>query len=165
MGSKASGRRIVVGVGNPDRGDDVAGRVVARLLRDAPPEGFQVSEKDGEATALLAELDGAAAAYIIDACASGAAPGIVSRFDAAAAPLPSRTFALSSHGLGLAETIELARALKQLPPICVVYAIEGGSFETGAPLSPPVAAAVATVAERLRAEIAARVETEEARHA
>ena len=159
-----AGRRIVMGVGNPARGDDAAGRIVARLLRDAPPEGVEIMEKDGEATALLAELDGAAAAYVIDACASGAAPGAVSRFDAAAGPLPSRTFALSSHGLGLSETIELARALRQLPPICVVYAIEGG-FETGAPLSPPVAAAVVTVAERLRVEIAACVETEEARHA
>lgn len=160
-----AGRRIVMGVGNLHRGDDAAGRIVAHLLQDAPPEGFEIIEKDGEATALLAELDAAAAAYVIDACASGAAPGAVSRFDAAAGPLPSKAFSLSSHGLGLAETIELARALKQLPPICVVYAIEGGSFETDAPLSPPVAAAVAIVAERLRAEIAARVETEEARYA
>ena len=160
-----AGRRIVVGLGNSNRGDDAAGRIVARLLRDAPPEGFEIIEKDGEAAALLAELDGAAAAYVIDACASGAAPGAVSRFDAAAGPLPSKTFALSSHGLGLTEAIELARALGQLPPICVVYAIEGGCFETGAPLSPLVAAVVVTVAERLRAEIAARVETEEARHA
>ena len=50
--------------------------------------------------------------------------------------------------------MELARALAQLPPHCVVYAIEGASFETGAPLSQAVAAAVADVAARLRTEIA-----------
>lgn len=161
MAIDAQGRRIVVGVGNPDRGDDAAGRVVARLLRDAPPSGFEILEKDGEATALLAEFDGAAAAFLVDACASGGAPGAVRRFDAAAEPLPGRSFALSSHGFGLAETIELARALGRLPPTCVVYAIEGASFELGAPLSPPVAAAVAAVAERLRAD----AERGEKRHA
>jgi hydrogenase maturation protease len=40
-----------------------------------------------------------------------------------------------------------------LPPCCVVYAIEGESFEIGAPMSPPVAAAVAVVADRLRKDI------------
>ncbi len=60
---------------------------------------------------------------------------------------------MSSHGLGLAEAVELARALGQLPRSCVVYAIEGESFAVGAPLSPPVATAVADVAARLRVEI------------
>lgn len=152
---EAAGRRVIIGVGNPDRGDDAAGRAVARLLRQTPPIGVEIVEQDGEATALLAALDDAAAVFIVDACASGARPGAVLRFNAAAGPLPGKTFALSSHGFGLAEAVELARALGQLPSTCMVYAIEGGSFETGAPLSPPVAAAAASLAERLRVEIAA----------
>jgi hydrogenase maturation protease len=62
---------------------------------------------------------------------------------------------LSTHGFGLAEAIELARALGGLPPRCVVYAIEGSSFEEGAALSPPVVAAAAEVARRLCGEIIA----------
>lgn len=146
-------RRIVLGIGNPDRGDDGAGRRVARLLRWWLPEEIEVAEHDGEATGLLARLDGAAAAYLVDACASGAPAGTVHRFDAGAAPLAQRAFGLTTHGFGLAEAIELARALGQLPVRCVVYAIEGTCFEVGAPLSPAASAAVVDVVRRLGAEI------------
>ncbi|GHD60483.1 peptidase M52 [Thalassobaculum fulvum] len=148
-----SGRRIVIGIGNPDRGDDGVGRLVARSLDGRLPADVEVVEADGEATALLAHMDGAEAAYLVDACASGAEPGTVRRFDAAAAPLPQAAFGLSTHGFGLAEAIELARALRQLPARCVVYAIEGAGFETGAPLSDAVAEAIPQVQERLCCEI------------
>jgi hydrogenase maturation protease len=75
------------------------------------------------------------------------------RFDVGTGPLPQCAFTVSTHGFGLGEAIELARALGSLPPHCVVYAIEGATFEAGAPLSPPVAAAVGDVARRLLAEI------------
>ena len=57
------------------------------------------------------------------------------------------------HGFGLNEAIELARALGQLPPRCIVFAIEGEAFETGAGLSSAVAAAVREVTDRLSAEL------------
>lgn len=150
----APGRRLVLGIGNPDRGDDAAGPLVVRQLRGALPGDVTLAEEVGETAAILARIEGAAAAYLIDACASGASVGTVLRFDAAAGPLPQHAFSVSTHGLGLAEAIELARALRQLPPLCIVYAIEADSFEPGAPLTPAVAKAVAEVAQRLRAEIA-----------
>lgn len=145
-------RYMVIGIGNPDRGDDAAGRAVARCLQAAPPAGAGIVEHDGEATSLLAHLENAAAAVLIDACVSGAPPGAVRRFDVTAAPLPRDGFRLSTHGLGLPEAVELARALGQMPRRCVVYAIEAGSFDSGAGLSPPVATAVRETAERVRAE-------------
>ncbi|MGE0333992.1 MAG: hydrogenase maturation protease [Gammaproteobacteria bacterium] len=163
--TSTSPRRIVLGIGNPDRGDDAAGRQVARLLRWRLPEDVEVAEHDGEATALLARIEGAAVAFLVDACASGAPAGTVHRFDVSAAPLPQAAFGLSTHGFGLAEAVELARALGQLPPRCVVYAIEGASFAGGAPLSPSVAAAVADVTRRLGAEIVGNAGAEERRHA
>jgi len=144
---------IVIGIGNPDRGDDAAGRAVARRLRRMLPPTIRIDEHDGEATALLARLEGAETAYLIDACASSAPAGTVQRFDVANAPLPQETFAMSTHGLGLAEAIEIGRALGQLPARCVVYAIEVGSTAPGEPLSPPVAAAIKTVAKRVCTEI------------
>lgn len=146
-------RRIVIGIGNPDRGDDGAGRAVARLLAGRLPADVELTEHGGETTGLLARLDGAAAAFLIDACASGAPAGTIHRFDAADRKLPHSAFAASSHGMGLAEAVELARALGQLPPRCIVYAIEGGSFASGAALTPAVAAASGDVADRLCAEI------------
>ncbi len=149
----STARRVVIGIGNPDRGDDAAGRTVARLLRNTVARGIEVFEHDGEATTLLALLDDTAAAFLIDASASGAPAGTVRRFDAADGPLPADMFGLSTHGFGLAEAIELARALGCLPPCCVVYAIEGESFEIGAPMSPTMSAAVTDVAARIREEV------------
>lgn len=146
-------RCLVLGVGNLDRGDDAAGRVVARRLRGALPTEIEVAEVNGETAMLLEKLDGAADAYLVDACASGAPPGTIRRFDLHDAPLPQGLFGLSTHGLGLAEAIELARALGQLPPRCILYAIEGACFDVGASLSPSVADAVDEAAERLRVEI------------
>jgi hydrogenase maturation protease len=144
---------IVVGIGNPDRGDDGAGREAARRLRASLESELKILELDGEPAALLARLKGARVAYLIDACASGAPAGEVRRLDVSETPLPSARFGLSSHGLGLAEALELARALGQLPPRCVVFAIEGENFSAGAKLSAPVQRAIDAVVKRLRAEI------------
>jgi hydrogenase maturation protease len=153
--SAREGRRVVViCVGNPQRGDDAAGRAVARALGDSLGGDAQVIEEEGEATRVLARLEGADAAFIVDACISGLRSGEIHRFEVGGAPLPHATFGgASTHGLGLAEALELARTLGALPACCVVYAIEGESFEIGAPMSPPVAAAVAVVADRLRKDI------------
>ncbi len=146
-------RVIVLGIGNIERGDDGAGRAVARLLRHMLRGGVEIVEQDGEATALLSQLDGASAAYLIDACVSNAPPGTVHRVDANVAPLPQASSDLSTHGFGLAAAVELGRALGGLPPRTIVYAIEAESFAAGAPLSEPVAAATVIVADRIRSEI------------
>ncbi len=147
--------RLLIGIGNLDRGDDGAGRAVAKALRETASDDLRVVEHDGEATGLLALLAEVATAVIVDASASGAAPGTVRRFDVAASPLPADSSRMSSHGLGLVDAVELARQLGQLPPRCIVYAIEGGDFRIGALLSPAVAEAVVRVAALLRDEIAA----------
>lgn len=148
---------VVIGVGNPDRGDDGAGRAVARGLRAKLPGEVDILEHDGEATSLLARLENVAAAYLIDACASGAPAGTVRRFDVASGPLPSEPFSPSSHGFGLAEAIELARALGQLPPCCIVYAIEAASLAPGEAMSPAVETAVEEVAQRVREEVSGAI--------
>jgi hydrogenase maturation protease len=156
---------VVIGVGNPDRGDDAAGLAVARQLRNrvvavpgldpgiAPATRPRIIEHGGEATTLILQMEGAERAFLIDACVSGAAPGTVRRFDVSSTAMPAFASGVSTHGFGLAAAVELARALGVLPPQSIVYAIEGASFEAGALLSPPVAAAAAEVACRLRAEI------------
>ena len=146
-------RVIVLGVGNIERGDDGAGRAVARLLRHMLGDRVEIAEQDGEATSLLGKLQGASAAYLIDACMSNAPPGTVHRIDVHHAPLPQASSDLSTHGFGLAAAIELGRALGQLPPRTIVYAIEAESFAAGTPLSELVAAATVIVADRIRSEI------------
>ena len=58
-------------------------------------------------------------------------------------PLPVDLFGSSStHALGVAEAIEIARSLGRLPKQVRVYGIEGASFDYGRGLSPEVEKAV-----------------------
>ena len=91
--------------------------------------------------------------YLVDAVSSDGEPGNVYRFDTAAEPLAARLRPRGTHALGVADTIELARALGRLPRRLVSYGIEGRCFAHGASLSPPVREAVAVVSERLLAEL------------
>jgi hydrogenase maturation protease len=146
-------RILVIGMGHPDRGDDAVGRVVAEHLRHDPPAGVRIVATDGEAGKLLDLFGEADHVIVVDAGLSGAAPGTIHRLDAAAAPLPRPMFAMSSHAIGLVESIELARTLGTLPKRCIVFAVEGERFDLGAGLSPPVAAAVDAVIARLAEEL------------
>jgi hydrogenase maturation protease len=142
----------IIGIGHPDRGDDAVGRVVAACLGARALGGVTVLEHDGETAGLLEWLAGADTAILVDAAMSGQAAGTVQRFDVGSTPLPSGCF-LSTHGMGLAEAVELARVLGQLPRRCIVYAIEARGFDHGAALSPEVAAAVDEVVARLLEEV------------
>jgi hydrogenase maturation protease len=141
--------RVVIGVGNSDRGDDAVGLIVARRVSAQRIPGVRVMEHGGESTDLLECLSGAEAAYLIDATCTGERPGTIRRFDVAATKLPQVEFGYSTHGLGLAEAIELARALEKLPRRCVLFAVEGRTYEIGAALSPDVAAAAEEVVKLL----------------
>jgi hydrogenase maturation protease len=146
---------LVIGVGQEQRGDDAAGLWVARRLTERSP-GLRVVEHDGDGMDLLLSFEGAERVVLVDAVVSGERePGAVHRFDAARGPLPAALFAgTSSHALGVAEAIELARAMERLPERVVVYGIEGGCFDTGAAPGPAVIDAVDRVAERVWSELA-----------
>jgi len=145
---------LIIGIGHPDRGDDAAGRIVAARLGDRAPADVEVVETDGEAAKLLDLMEGRDRVIVVDACLSGATPGLIHSLDANAGPLPRPMFAMSSHAIGLVESVELARVLGILPRRCQVLAIEAARFDLGAGLSPPVAAAVDEAVERILALLA-----------
>jgi hydrogenase maturation protease len=142
-----SSRRVVLGVGNAFRGDDGAGLAVADRLRAVLPEGVEVTVCEQEPTRLIDSWRGAGAAVVVDAVASGAEPGTLHRFDASEEPVPATVFRSSTHAFGVAEAIELSRALGTLPARVVVYGIEGADFDAGQKLTKPVQAAVERTAE------------------
>ncbi len=146
-------RRLFVGIGNPLRGDDAAGLLAARALRARGADGIEVCELEGEPVGLIEAWEGAEAVLLADAVCSGGEAGEVHRVEAAAGPLPASLAGASTHALGLAEAIELARALERLPPRLVLYGIEAASFETGAEPSPAVRAAAERVAETALADL------------
>ena len=109
-----------------------------------------VREFDGEAIGLLDMWEGFPAVVIVDAIRSGARSGTLHRFDASTRPVPATFQHSSSHTIGVAEAIELARQLGRLPPRVLLFGVEGTAFDASATLSPEVANALPA----LRAEVA-----------
>lgn len=141
---------VIIGVGNRWRGDDGAGVAVAEALSTVAPAGPRViSHGFGDLTGLLGRWAADDAVIIVDAASAGAPAGLVHRFDAIAAPLPVALCRSSTHAVGVAETVELARALDRLPRALEVLAVEGERFATGQELSPAVRRAVAGLVEEL----------------
>ena len=137
----------IIGVGNPERSDDAAGVLLARRLREL---GVDAQEFTGDPLALIEAWNGSPEVILIDTVVSGAAAGTITVWDAGKSPLPPERFCCSTHALGLAEAVEIARGLGRLPEKLVIYGIEGGRFDVGGELSAEVADAV----ERLAREIA-----------
>ena len=119
---------LIIGIGNEYRGDDAAGLIVARRLKERLADSVKVIEQSGDGAALMDAWLGAETVIIIDAVMSGAAPGTIHRFDANTRPIPKGDFRYLTHAFGVAEAIELARALGNLPQRLVVYGIEGKNF-------------------------------------
>jgi hydrogenase maturation protease len=122
---------LIIGIGNEYRGDDAVGLIVVRRLKERLAGSPTVLEQSGDGAALMEAWQGAEKVIIIDAVMSGAAPGTIHRFDASAQPLPKDAFRCSTHAFGVAEAIELSRALSELPQSLVVYGIEGKNFAAG----------------------------------
>jgi hydrogenase maturation protease len=146
---------VVIGIGNEYRSDDRVGIAVARRLRERFLTKIIVLEESGEGAALIDSWKGATWVMLLDAVHSGAAPGTIHRLDARAVPVPTGFFHYSTHAFSVAEAIELARSLDELPPHLILYGIEGGNFAAGEGLSPAVEQAVEAVVERAADELRA----------
>ena len=146
---------MVIGIGNEYRGDDGVGRQVARRIAALGVHGVEVHESTGECASLMALWRNACKVVLVDASRSDAEPGTVRRFDASSRPLPATPPRLAStHGLSLAEAVELARSLGELPSQVIVFGIEGFDFECGHPLSPEVERAVEEAVLKIQQELA-----------
>jgi hydrogenase maturation protease len=157
---------LVVGVGNRDRGDDGVGPAVAQRLGGRVLPAVSILERSGDALALIEDWDGIPSVIVIDAVAPITEPGRLHRLDLTDNPLPIGFALHSSHALGVAETVELARSLGRLPQCLIAYLVEGECFEAGAPLSQAVAEAVEDVAESVVSELSAILEARgKGRHA
>ena len=147
--STAASSAVVIGVGNSWAGDDAAGVLVVRLVRDRVPRGVTVVEHEGEPTALLDAWQGASLAIVADATFGGAPAGAVQVLDATHQPLPAGFSGTSTHAFSLAQAIELGRALGRLPDRLLVVGIEGHTFEAGARPGPAVSAALEQAAAQV----------------
>ena len=128
-------RVLIIGIGNDHRHDDAVGLTAARRLRARKLPRITIVEATGEGTALMEFWQNADTVILLDAVQSGAAPGTIHRLDACNQTVHTSFLRCSTHALGVAEAIELARALNRLPPRLLVLGIEGRDFTPGSGLS------------------------------
>jgi len=134
-------RWAIIGLGNPMRQDDGFGRLLAQSLHQLHPD-WPIWEASGETTQLLTLISALDAVVLLDATVGSGPPGTVLRHDATHQPVGLRRGQSSSHGMGLVEAIELARALEQLPSRVILFTAEALAFAHGEPPSPPVQNAI-----------------------
>jgi hydrogenase maturation protease len=148
-------RRVVIGVGNEFRRDDGAGpEVIARLRAlqpgDASLSGVPLALGDGEPGRMIDPWESTRLAVVIDAVGDTTMPPghcLQLAVDALAGVADG---VASSHGIGLGDTVELARVLGRLPARLTVLAVVGRDFGFGTGLTAEVAAAVEELVEQVR---------------
>ena len=147
---------VVLGIGNPFRGDDGVGPAVLALLAGRVPPGVRLVASDGEPTRLLEQWRDARAAVVVDAAVGTGPPGAVRtvRLRPGNSARLATAGGTSSHGLGLAAALALAAALGRAPDEVVVHAVAAGSTAHGVGLSPAVRRAAGEVAARVLAGLA-----------
>ena len=143
-------KTLILGCGHPDRADDAVGLLVVRKLRAL---GLNAREYSGDMLSLFYSWAGYDEVVIVDAMESGAPVGSIVVFDPRMVELPRQQFQASTHEFGLAEVVELARSLAQLPPKLTIYGIEAVNCGPGGPVSPEVLRAVDQVAKDILSTI------------
>jgi hydrogenase maturation protease len=151
---RAAPRKVlVVGIGNPDRGDDGIGVAVARKLAGQLPIDVGLLARTGNMLSLIDDWNGFDALVCVDASAAGTAFGRVRRIDLASDALPREPFKSSSHAFGILDVVGLAHTLGLAPRDIIIYTIEGRCFAAGAPMTSEVATAANDVVDQVIAEV------------
>lgn len=144
-----SSRIRIIGLGNGMRGDDAVGLLVAHRLRQEIGDRVDVVEAEMAGVDLVELMKGANVVFLIDAARSGQAPGTIHRLDGSAGSISAPIFPRSSHAIGTADALELARGMGVLPATVIVYGVEVENTEVGRPLSSAVAKVLEQVVGRI----------------
>ena len=142
-------RCLVIGYGNPLRGDDGVGwRVandVAASLADASVEALTVHQLTPELSASISRAD---RVIFVDAAATGA-HGAILCWPLAETEPPAAAGGFDSHLASPDQLLVMAAELFGRRPEAHLMTIAGGVFALSEELSPPVAAAVAEAVARV----------------
>ena len=144
LAERLRGRVVLVGIGNPFRGDDGAGCLVARGLRGVP--GIAVVESEDVPERDLFRIVAARPDVVLlaDAVHLGAAPGAVALLD----PERLAHYAPTTHRVPLRLLASLIRGAASADVL--VLAIQPGQTVSGSGVSPTVARSVRAVVALIR---------------
>ena len=149
---------LVAGVGNVFLGDDGFGVEVVRRLAERPlPEGVELADYGIRGMHLAYDLAGGAydTTILIDAVATGEAPGTVSVIELDPAQTPAAEM-LDAHGMQPDVVLGLVALLGEHPGKVLLVGCEPAVIDHGMALSPPVAQAVGAAVDTTLELLAAR---------
>lgn len=141
---------LVLGLGNRLRGDDGIGPAVIEALRPES-EGLTLIESSGNDLLEWLSSEAFDRAIVVDAADLGQAPGAWARLTPA--HLSADSAQALTHGLDLAQSLELAEALGWQHPAISIYAVQPAAVGWTTELSRQAAAAVPAVAAAIRQEL------------
>lgn len=141
----------IICCGTPYRGDDGVGLWVAERLRQL---GIAVFTCTGDATALLEAMGGADEVLVVDGAITGAPAGTICEWHDCSTEFQHSSS--TTHALGVAEGIALARVMGRLPRRLHVYSIEAKTCELGSEISLEVRRAADDLVHRVADLISAR---------
>jgi hydrogenase maturation protease len=146
-------RTLVLGLGNEYAGDDAVGVLAVRALRGELARDADVVESAASGLALLEVFAGYDRAVIVDSIRTGRSPaGTITEAGLAELGL---AIAPSLHQAGVPELAAVARRLGMgFPDRTRVLAVEvAGPLVFGAPLTEPVAAAIAPLGQHVLGQV------------
>jgi hydrogenase maturation protease len=145
---------LILGLGNPLRGDDgVGARVVEELTRRDLPEGVTALDGGIGGLDLLRLLERWKRVVIVDAADVGQEPGQYVRFTPDQVRLAGASNALSLHNAGLSEVLALANALDLDLPEMVIFGVQPAEIGWREGLSPTVESTVSALADAVLEEL------------
>jgi hydrogenase maturation protease len=146
-------RTLILGLGNPLRGDDGVGpRVIEELARRDLPEGVVALDGGTGGLDLLRLLERWRRVVIVDAADVGREPGQYVRFTLDQVRLAGASSTLSLHNAGLSEILALADALNLDLPEMVIFGVQPAEIGWKEGVSPAVAAALTPLADAVLEE-------------
>ena len=142
-----AGTKIIC-IGSPFGDDQFGAWAYEQLFPLIDPNAAKLLYLDRPGTRLIAELEEVDNLILIDAVKSSAPIGSVLRIKGAAIyqHLARHT---STHGFGIADALQLAERLGQLPPKILLIGIAVGKTDTLAPLSSQVRSSLPTLMDEL----------------
>lgn len=135
---------LIVGLGSPHGDDQIGWRVAERLLETMDAAESVSIRRAASPSDLLDWLDGVEQLIVCDACQRISSPCTVHCWRWPDAPL-GRLRNDSTHGLSLADVLNVADELKRLPNDVVIWAAEMESCHIGAAMSSSAEAAVVQI--------------------
>ena len=147
---------LIVGLGNPLRGDDGIGvRVIQMLTARALPEGVEVADGGTQGLGLVSLMEGWRRVILVDAANVGRPPGGFVRFTPQEARLLGGDQQISIHNAGLRDALLLAETLELLPEEVIIYGMQPANLDWDADLSLQVETAMPELVRAILDELGA----------